>query len=75
MKDYSQRDDTLNNKELEGSATENLNCLYLCTGYFAQQNNFTTFIVNLFCMACLTKLGGSPLIVVHCLKFLETQKL
>ena len=26
----------MNNKEAEVSATENLKCLYLCTGYFAQ---------------------------------------
>ena len=45
MKDHFQTEDTLNNKEVEGSATENLKCLYLCTGYFAQPENFTTFFV------------------------------
>ena len=43
MKDHFQTEDTLNNKEVEGSATENLKCLYLCTGYFAQPENFTNF--------------------------------
>ena len=37
MKDHFQTEDTLNNKEVEGSAIESLKCLYLCTGYFAQQ--------------------------------------
>ena len=46
MKDHFQTEDTLNNKEVEGSATENLKCLYLCTGYFAQPENFTTFFVE-----------------------------
>ena len=45
MKDNFQTEDTLNNKEVEGSATENLKCLYLSTGYFAQPENFTTFFV------------------------------
>ena len=45
MKDHFQTEDTLNNKEVEGSATENIKCLYLCTGYFAQPENFTTFFV------------------------------
>ena len=48
MKDHFQTEDTLNNKEFEGSATENLKCLYLCMGYFAQPENFTTFFVNFF---------------------------
>ena len=48
MKDHFQTEDTLNNKEVEGSATENLKCLYLCMGYFAQPENFTTFFVKFF---------------------------
>ena len=31
MKDHFQTEDTSNNKEVEGSATENLKCLYLST--------------------------------------------
>ena len=48
MKDHFQTEDTLNNKEVEGSATENLKCLYLCAGYFAQPENCTTFFVSFF---------------------------
>ena len=43
MKDNFQTEDTVNNMEIGGSATENLKCLYLCMGYFAQPENFTTF--------------------------------
>ena len=43
MKDHSHTEDTLNNNEVEGSATKNLKCLYFCTGYFAQLENVTTF--------------------------------
>ena len=43
IKDHSDTEDTLNNKELEGSAAENLKCLYLRTGYFVQPKNFMAF--------------------------------
>ena len=36
MKDHSQPEDTLNNKEGEGSAADNLKCLYLRTEQFAK---------------------------------------
>ena len=49
MKVHFQTEDTLNNKEVEGSATANFKCLYLCTGYFAQPENFTTFLLNFLC--------------------------
>ena len=37
MNDNFQTEDTLNNKEVEGSAAENLKCM----GYFAQPDIFT----------------------------------
>ena len=40
-----QTEDTLNSKEVEGSAAENLKCLYLCTGYFEQPEIFTKNVV------------------------------
>ena len=42
MKDHFQTEDTLNKKEVEGSATENLKC------YFAQPENFTTYFGYFF---------------------------
>ena len=45
VKDNFQTEDTLNNKEVEGSAAENLKCLYLCMGYFGQPEDFNTFFV------------------------------
>ena len=41
MKEHSQPEDTLDNKEVEVSAAENLKCLYLCSGYFAQPKKIT----------------------------------
>ena len=49
MRDHFQTENTLKNKEIECSAAENLKCLYLCTGYFAQPENFTTFLFLIFC--------------------------
>ena len=48
MKDHSQFEDTLNNKEVKGSAAEYKKCLYFCTGYFAQPNHLKIFSVNFF---------------------------
>ena len=49
MKDHFQTEDTLNNKEVEGSVTENLKCLYLSNGYFAPHTNFMIFFI-IFCV-------------------------
>ena len=43
MKDHSQPEDSLNNKEGEGSAAEKLMCLYFCTGQFAQNYCFMIY--------------------------------
>ena len=48
MKDHLQFEDTLNKKEVKGSAAENKKCLYFCTGYFAQPNHLKIFSVNFF---------------------------
>ena len=41
MRIQFQTEDILNRKEVEGSAAENLKCLYLYTGYFEQPEIFT----------------------------------
>ena len=46
MKDHLQTEDTLNNKEDEGSPAENLKCLYLSNGYFAPNENLQHFLFN-----------------------------
>ena len=57
MKDHFQTEDILNNKEVEGSAAENLKYLYLYTGFFAQPNNLAKNIVKfviIFLVSILT---------------------
>ena len=44
MKDQFQTEDTLNNKKVEGFATENLKCIYLSMRYFVQTKNFRAFL-------------------------------
>ena len=45
MRIQFQTEDILNRKEVEGSAAENLKCLYLYTGYFEQPEIFTKNVV------------------------------
>jgi len=45
MKDHSHTEDTVNNKEVKGSAAENLKYFYLSNGYFAPHKNFKTIFV------------------------------
>ena len=44
-----QTEETLNSKEVEGSAAENLKCLYLCMGYFVQPEIFYLVISRNSC--------------------------
>ena len=67
MKDHSQPEDTLNNKEVKGFAAENLKCMYFCTGYFASydQSALGSDTPKLSILK-----GGNQIIVVRCTQVL-----
>ena len=66
MRIQFQTEDILNRKEVEGSAAENLKCLYLYTGYFEQPEIFTKNVVYFFVIfwyqSCLAQTSQSDIL-------------